>query len=138
MTLGDTFPSISPILNAIWSRLSTTAVYTNIGGRIYMDSGPQDAQLPLLVYRSNGLDAQYFFGGQARLTGELEFTFHYANKAEAAMLSATDDLSKSLQNIMSATGFDRVRMYRISAGMPAFADDAWSITDRYRLVAHAK
>jgi len=137
MTLGDTFPAITNILNAIYSRLSTTAIGTQLGGRIYMDSGPQDAAFPLLVYRADSIEVEYFFGGQARLTAEVEFTFHYQNKGETTLVSITDQLSKSLQNSMTATGFDRVRMYRISAGLPSFADDSWSISERYRLIAHA-
>lgn len=133
---GDTIPAITNIVNAIYARLSTTSVGTQVGGRIYPSQAEADAAFPLIVYDIAGIDVSYFMGGQARLQAEVEFRIHFSNKGESLQFTVTDQLSKALENEMTATGFDRVKMWRIGAGVPSFEDDSWSITERYRMVAH--
>jgi hypothetical protein len=36
---------------------------------------------------------------------------------------------------MSATGFDRVSAVKTGGGVPSFEDDAWTMTETYRLTA---
>lgn len=133
---GQTIPPLTNIVNAIYSRLSTTSIGTTMGGRIYLSQADADVAFPLMVYDIAGVDISYFMGGQARLTAEVEFRLHFSNKGELLQFTATDQLSKALENEMTASGFDRVKMWRVGAGVPSFEDDSWSITERYRMVAH--
>ena len=105
------------ILDGIWTRLSGSTVYTTLGGRIYLNQGPADALLPLMIYSAPETSVETLFGGIVKYQLDLEFTIFYDNSGTAA------------------TGFDRVSFVRLNGGVPAFSDDSWSMTERYRATA---
>lgn len=123
------------ILDGIWTRLSGSTLNTTIGGRIYLNQGPQDATFPLIVYSSPETNVERLMGGVVKYTMELEFTIFYDNNGTTAIHTIADQLATALSTTATATGFDRISFVRLNGGVPAFSDDSWSMTERYRATA---
>ena len=129
---------MKPILDAIKTRLYATSTLTAaLGSRIYLDQAPPNESLPLLVYGMNGTaTVTRMMGGVSRYEITVEFTFQYANAGTTAIHTASEALETAFATSMAATGFDRVTAIKASGGVPSFSDDAWSMTDTYRVIAH--
>ncbi len=123
------------ILDGIWTRLSGATVYTTLGGRIYLNQGPADALLPLMVYSAPETGVERIMGGVVKYTMDIEFTIFYDNGGTTAIHTIADQLATALSTSATATGFDRISFVRLNGGVPAFSDDSWSMTERYRATA---
>ena len=123
------------ILDGIWTRLSGSQVYTTLGNRIYLNQGPADALLPLMIYSAPETSVERLFGGIVKYQLDLEFTIFYDNSGTTAIHTIADQLATALSTTTAATGFDRVSFVRLNGGVPAFSDDSWSMTERYRATA---
>lgn len=123
------------ILDGIWTRLSGATVYTTLGGRIYLNQGPADALLPLMVYSAAETGVERIMGGVVKYTMDIEFTIFYDNGGTTAIHTIADQLATALSTTATATGFDRISFVRLNGGVPAFSDDSWSMTERYRATA---
>lgn len=123
------------ILDGIWTRLSGATVYTTLGGRIYLNQGPADALLPLIVYSAPETGVERIMGGVVKYTMDIEFTIFYDNGGTTAIHTIADQLATALSTTATATGFDRISFVRLNGGVPAFSDDSWSMTERYRATA---
>ena len=124
------------ILDALKTRLATTASLTSIvSTRIYLDQGPADAELPLLVYRPTTVATEETMGGVTLYRVTFQFQVFYANSGTTGIHTASDAIQTALATPLSPTGFDRAVFVRQSRGAPVFADDSWSITDEYRCTA---
>lgn len=123
------------ILDGIWTRLSGATVYTTLGGRIYLNQGPADAMLPLMVYSAPETGVERIMGGVVKYTIDIEFTIFYDNGGTTAIHTIADQLATALSTSATATGFDRISFVRLNGGVPAFSDDSWSMTERYRATA---
>ena len=128
---------MKPILDAVKTRLYGTSTLTSaLGSRIYLDQAPPNAAFPLLVYGTQAsATVTPHFGGQNRYDLTVNFLFVYSNAGADAIYTATSALETALSTTMSATGFDRVSAVKVSATVPSFDDDAWSMTETYRLTA---
>lgn len=123
------------ILDALKTRLhATTALTAVVGTRIYLDVGPADAALPLLVYRVTESRVERLMS-VSRQTMKVEFVFQFANSGTQDIHTAVSALATALSTSVSPTGYDRATFIREEAGVPSFADDAWSITETYRATA---
>jgi len=128
---------VKPILDAVKTRLYANSTLTSaLGSRIYLDQAPSNAAFPLLVYGTQAsATVTTHFGGQNRYDLTVNFLFVYSNAGADAIYTATSALETALSTTMSATGFDRVSAVKVSATVPSFDDDAWSMTETYRLTA---
>jgi len=128
---------VKPILDAVKTRLYANSTLTSaLGSRIYLDQAPPNAAFPLLVYGTQAsATVTPHFGGQNRYDLTVNFLFVYSNAGIDAIYTATSALETALSTTMSATGFDRVSAVKVSATVPSFDDDAWSMTETYRLTA---
>jgi len=128
---------VKPILDAVKTRLYANSTLTSaLGSRIYLDQAPSNAAFPLLVYGTQAsATITPHFGGQNRYDLTVNFLFVYSNAGADAIYTATSALETALSTTMSATGFDRVSAVKVSATVPSFDDDAWSMTETYRLTA---
>jgi len=123
------------ILDGIWTRLSAATIYTTLGGRIYLNQGPADALLPLMVYQAAEATSERLMGGVVKYTLEVEFTIFYDNAGSTAIHTIADQLRTALSTSASATGFDRITFVQLAGGVPSFSDDSWSMVERYRVTA---
>lgn len=125
-----------PIMDALKARLyATTALTTPLGSRIYLDEGPANAALPLMVYSSTSTTVTPMFGSLKRYELTVEFVIAYANGGTTDIWTVAAALETALSTAMSATGFDRVSAVKTGGGVPSFDDDAWTMTETYRLTA---
>jgi hypothetical protein len=124
------------ILDAIKGRLyATTALTTELTSRIYYNSAPADARLPLLVYTAT-VRTTPFFGSITRHEVEIEFATQYDNRGGTDIYLVSDGLATAFSTPITVTGFDALRGVRIERGVPSFADDGWTMIERWRFVAH--
>ncbi len=125
-----------PILDALKSRLyASTALMTAVGNRIYLNTAPANASLPLIVYRVESVTTTPHFGGITRYDLSVEFNFFYSNSGGQDIHSTADLLEAALATPLTVTGFDRARFVRSSAGVPSFSDDSWTMIETYKVVA---
>jgi hypothetical protein len=125
------------ILDSIRIRLAANTINSSLAGRIYLDSGPHDAALPLLVYRVTQANVEQFMGGVAKHSLLIDFQVFYDNAGTTDIHARMEEIQTALASELKPTGFDRAVMVRQTRGTPAFMDDAWSITDQYRCTAFA-
>lgn len=125
------------ILDAIKTRLYLqTALTTALSSRIYLDTAPADAQLPLLVYAPVApASTTQHFGGVVRYDMTVTFQIIYTNAGTDSIYTIASAIETAMSTTMTATGYDRVTAVKQSSSAPSFADDAWSITETYRLTA---
>lgn len=128
---------MKPMLDAVKSRLyATSALTTALGSRIYLDQAPANASFPLLVYGTRAsATVTPHFGGQNRYDLVVEFLIVYSNAGSDGIYTIASALETALSTAMTATGFDRVSAVKVSSSVPSFEDDAWSMTETYRLTA---
>lgn len=126
------------ILDALKTRLYATAGLTSIfGTKIYLTEGPMDIVPPLMIYRSASMSTTPYFGSVTRCELEIEFIFHLGSSGDSTGHTAAAALQTALASpLTSVTGFDRVRFTQLESGVPSFADDSWTIVERYRAIAH--
>ena len=124
------------ILDALKTRLyATSSLTTPLSSRIYLDEAPANALLPLVVYSATNSVATPMFGGGVRYDITVDFTINYANSGTTDIHTIADAIATALATTMAATGFDRVTAVKQSGGVPSFQNDAWSMTETYRLTA---
>lgn len=124
------------ILDAIKTRLyATTAITAELTSRVYYNSAPADARLPLLVYTAR-VSTTPFFGGVTRHEVEIEFQIQYDNRGGTDIYIVSDGLASAFSTPMTVTGFDTLRGVRLERGVPSFADDGWTMIERWRFIAH--
>jgi len=124
------------ILDAVKTRLyATTSIATALSSRIYYNSAPANANLPLLVYTAT-VRTTPFFGAITRHEVEIEFAIQYGNENGIDAYAISDGLATAFSTPMTVTGFDALRGVRIERGVPSFADDGWTMIERWRFVAH--
>lgn len=124
------------ILDAIKTRLyATTALTTPLASRIYYNSAPANAYLPLLVYTAT-VRTTPFFGSVTRHELEIEFAIQYNNETGTDAYAISDAIASALSTSISVSGFDALRATRLERGVPSFSDDGWTMTERWRAVAH--
>jgi hypothetical protein len=75
------------------------------------------------------------FGTLKRYDMTVEFVIAYANAGTTDIWTVAADIETALSTTMSATGFDRVSAVKTGGGVPSFEDDAWTMTETYRLTA---
>jgi hypothetical protein len=125
-----------PIMDALKTRLyATSALTTALGSRIYLDEGPANAALPLLVYSATNSQVVPMFGGVTRYDITVDFNIAYSNSGTTDIWTIAGHIETALSTSMTATGFDRVRATKVSGGVPSFENDAWSMVETYRLTA---
>lgn len=123
------------ILNALKTRLTGTAALTAIvSSRIYLDIGPANAGLPLLVYRTDGYRIENMNTAK-RHVFDVQFQFFFSNSGTQDIHAAAAALATALATPLTVIGFDRAVFIRSSAGVPSFSDDSWSILETYRVTA---
>lgn len=124
------------ILDAIKTRLYATAAITSeLTSRVYYNSAPTDSRLPLLVYTAR-VSTTPFFGAVTRHEVEIEFQIQYDNRGGTDIYIVSDGLASAFSTPMTVTGFDALRGVRLERGVPSFADDGWTMIERWRFVAH--
>lgn len=124
------------ILDALKTRLyASTSLMTALGNRAYLDSGPVNAALPLLVYRSTGVRTTPIFGSVTRYDLDFEFQFFFNNTGTQDIHTVSALLKTALSTPLSPTGFDRATFVRGEAGAPSFSDDSWTMIETYRAIA---
>ncbi|NDF13234.1 MAG: DUF3168 domain-containing protein [Proteobacteria bacterium] len=127
---------MKPIMDALKTRLyATSALTTPLSSRIYLDEGPANASLPLVIYSAVSTVATPMFSGVTRYDMTVDFQIMYANSGTTDIWTISQAIQTALSTTMTATGFDRVSAVKINGGVPSFSNDAWSMTDTYRLTA---
>jgi len=127
-----------PMMDALKTRLhATSALTTPLSSRIYLDEGPANAALPLIVYRAAESTVTPMMGSGTikRYDILVDFEIAYANSGTTDIWTIAGALETALSTTMTATGFDRVSAVKVSGGVPSFSDDSWSMIERYRLTA---
>lgn len=128
------------ILDAIKTRLyATSALTTPLGGatpRIYLDSAPADAPMPLMVYKPQPDNLSRMFGGDTRHQFDISFEIYVEASTPSQLHTLAAALGTAFATTLTVTGFDRATVTRQTAGVPSFSDSAWSIVEVYRVVAH--
>lgn len=127
--------SSKAILDAIWTRLQASTIYSTVGGRIGFSELPADTALPLVVYDFEGPPASsMLFGGVERFEGTLIFRIYQSASAGTTLHTISSDILAAMSSTISPSGFDRLTAVRISVGTPSFGDDGWTMEDRYRVI----
>lgn len=129
--------SAKAMLDAIWTRLQASTVYTTVGGRIGLSELPANTALPLVVYDfESAPTCEKLFGSVERFEGILVFRIYQSAAAGNTLHTVSADLLTAMSATISPTGFDRLTAVRISVGSPSFEDDGWTMVDRYRVVGY--
>ena len=124
------------ILDGLRARiLASTNLLAAVGNRIYLDEAPANAALPLVVYSATSSTVTPHFGGQNRYDIEMDFLIAYNNAGNQAIHTVAQEIEAMLATKFAATGFTAVTAIKVLGGVPAFEDDAWTMTERYRLTA---
>lgn len=127
---------MKPILDAVKKTIGDSTLSTALGNRIYLDQAPANAAFPLLVWGTQAsATVTPHFGGRNRYDLTVNFLFVYSNAGSDDIYTATATLETALSTSMTATGFDRVSAVKVASSVPSFEDDAWSMTETYRLTA---
>jgi hypothetical protein len=66
----------------------------------------------------------------------MEFAIQYNNENGIDEYTISDGLATAFLTPIAVTGFDALRGVRIERGVPSFADDGWTMIERWRFVAH--
>lgn len=125
------------ILDALKTRLhATAALTTRFGSRMYLDVAPANSPFPLMVYRAPSARTTPMYGAVVRFDMEFEFEMFFDGTGSQNIHTAASELATALSTALTVTGFDRAVFIRTEAGVPSRLDDSWSMTERYRAVAH--
>lgn len=131
--------SVSVMMDAIKTRVWGSTFYSALGGRVAVDRIEADTALPNCVFTLAESSVTRYSGGMERYEVMVDFTISQSIKSTTKTvhdLSAALYASLTASSLTTASTMDRVVMTRESAGAPSFDDECWSITDRYRAVAH--
>lgn len=129
--------SAKAMLDAIWTRLQASTVYTTVGGRIGLSELPANTALPLVVYEfESAPSSEKLFGGVERFEGIMAFRIYQSAAAGNTLHTISADLLTAMEGTISPTGFDRLTAVRISVGSPSYEDDGWTMVDRYRVIGY--
>lgn len=128
--------SAKALLDAIWTRLSASTVYSTVGGRIGLDSVAADSALPVVVYTVESTTLTDAFDGIVRYDLTIAFTIYQSGSGGVAIHTISDQIKSAFATSMYPTGFDRLTLVRSSVGAPSFEDDCWTMTDRYRAIGY--
>lgn len=125
------------ILDAIKTRLYATTDLTNATyNRIYLDRAPADSRYPLLVYRIADIRTTNFFAGMTRHELQIDFSIYGKDETSTDLYTIANAIESALSTSITVTGFDAARAVRLSRGVPSMNEDSWTMTERYRVVAH--
>lgn len=129
--------AVELIMDSLKTKLWASGFYSAVGGRIAVERLAADAPMPCCVYSLRQFDIQRYMGNQERYEAVIEFTIFDACKTGTDTLHSLADSLRSAVTTgnYTITGLDRITMTRLSGGAPSFDDEAWSITERYRLVS---
>ncbi len=126
----------TPLAQAFYQRaISSTGagtLYALTSGRIYLDSAPADAALPLATITASSTASDRFMSGNERHTLRLTLTV-YADRSSASTVVTPINAARTLLNasIVSVTGYDRATIICKERGVAEFTIDGWSIADEY-------
>jgi hypothetical protein len=127
------------IFDSLRARINaSTALLTACGSRIYLDEAPANTPTPLVVYSSVSATVEPHFGNQKRYTLDVDFLIVYTNAGNTAIWTIAQELETAMATpiaAVSGSGIDRVTAVKVAGGVPSFDDDAWTMTERYRLTA---
>lgn len=117
---------------------ATTSWFQGLGGRVYLNEAPANAQLPLCVYGVASHEISQVFDtsvcGNERFRFEFTEYHPHSSGASIAVLSA-EALFSVLDNLeLKPTGYDRVVIRAESRGVPEMEDDAISVTSMFRAI----
>jgi hypothetical protein len=125
------------ILDAMKTRLYATSSLTDlVGQKIYLNSGPANQTLPLVIFAATDFRTTPFFGGLTKHELDVEFQIQYPTSSGLDMYNVADAISTALSTPITVTGFDAARATRLSRGVPSFTDDGWTMIERWRVIAH--
>jgi len=127
--------SVQNVMIALANRFKGSTLETALGGRIYADSGPADAAIPLLIWTLESVAVSKIFGGAQKFDMNFSFAF-YESGDQTTIHTRSSQLETLLATKLSATGFDRVTFVRTNSGVPSFSDDGWTMTDKYKAVGY--
>lgn len=123
------------ILDSVQTRLAASTIATTLGNRFALSIAQTDTELPNMIYDVETIDSQRIFGGHERYEATFVFTFNARSSYGASIHTLSSQLETALTgSTLSPTGFDRLTFTKLSNGVPSFADDAWTMSDRYRAV----
>lgn len=123
------------ILDSVQTRLAASTIATTLGNRFALSIAETNTELPNMVYDVETIDSQKIFGGHERYEATFVFTFNARSSYGTSIHTLSSQLETALTaTTLSPTGFDRLTFTKLSNGVPSFADDAWTMSDRYRAV----
>lgn len=115
---------------------AATSWYQSLGTRVYLEAAPEDASLPLCVYRveSHEIEPTFATNNVSRERFTIAFEqYHATNAGITAALAASDSLATLLDNVtLSPTGYDRVVLRSESRGVPEVEEHAIRTVSRFR------
>jgi|LakMenEpi03Aug12_release.lakeMendotaPanAssembly.Ray.scaffolds.fasta_scaffold585912_2 hypothetical protein len=125
-------------LNSALVSTELTSWYQTLGTRVYLNVAPENATLPLCVYRVVDHIIEPVFAtnkvSRERITIEFD-QFHQTSGGVTAGLSASESLAVLLDNReLNPTGYDRIVLRSESRGVPEVEDDAIRTTSRFRAI----
>jgi hypothetical protein len=130
---------MNDFLRALNSAIVDTAVtswYSTLGARVYLNAAPEDAALPLCVYRvaDHQIEPVFATNKQSRERFVVEFEqYHPTSAGATAALSASESLANLLDNAtLSPTGYDRVVLRSETRGVPEVEEHAIRTLSRFR------
>jgi hypothetical protein len=141
------------LIDAVYDRLtadqSAGSLYDDLGGRIYFVRGPQNAALPLLIFRVQTDEPLYYLdratGAQTYANGpDVDAELHLVLVGStAAGAAALEDINTKLLTLLhgqpiSVTGYNAGQTFCIERGAPAADEDAVRITTRWRVWASVR
>ncbi len=132
----------TPLAQAFYQRAisSTSAgtLYALTSGRIYLDSAPADAALPLATITAESTSSDRYMSGNEKHTLRVTLTV-YADRSSAATVVAPINAARTLLNaaVVTVTGYDRATIICKERGVAEFTVDGWSIADEYEVLGFA-
>lgn len=125
--------TVQNVMIAVANRFKGSTIESALGSRIYADSGPADAEIPLLIWTLESVAISRIFGGAQRF--DMNFSFAMYESGDQTLIhTRSSQLETLFTTKLTVTGFDRVTFTRINSGVPSFADDGWSMIDRYKAI----
>jgi hypothetical protein len=125
-------------LNSAIVSTELTSWYQTFGARVYLNAAPENASLPLCVYRvaDHVIEPTFATNKVSRERIVLEFDqYHPTAGGVTAGLSASESLAVLLDNReLSPTGYDRVVLRSETRGVPEVEQDAVRTTSRFRAI----
>ncbi len=133
---------ITPLAQAFYQRaISSTSAGTLsalTSGRIYLDSAPADALLPLATITAGATSSERYMSGNERHALRLTLTV-FADRSSASTVVTPINAARTLLNasVVTVTGYDRATIICKERGVAEFSIDGWSIADEYEVLGFA-